>query len=112
MTIISNRIESDYKPYGFLVFRDSCLSGWGGARGGSSFIALAFHSESQAEDILAYAATRDEMTLDGRYEGVRHTEEGIGKWRPDMGGLGSHDHLSIQDERTARAWYRRPLEEA
>jgi hypothetical protein len=96
MATINDRRENvDFSnpPYGFCVFTDSFMSGWGGAEGGRSLYAVAVANDDEACTVLNNGKDRSEMKR-GRFvltlANVR---------------LGARDHLSITDRESARPWF-------
>lgn len=76
--------------WGFVVFTDSFMSGWGGAANGRSLYALEVSSPSVAELVLANGKRRSEMKR-GRIVRFRK-----GGWLPNCR-INPGDHLSIVD---------------
>lgn len=94
--IENDRRANAREPWGFVVFRDSFMSGWGKAEGGRSFYALAVDSEAEADLVLENGSRRDEM-----HDGT------IVRTFADLQGYGEdNDHLSIADKDHASAWYK------
>lgn len=81
--------------WGFVVFTDTFMSGWGGAEGGRSLYALEVASEDEAYIVLASGKRRSEMKR-GR---VVRTLEALTRT------LRTADHLAIVDRGTASRWY-------
>ena len=79
------------KPWGWVVFTDSFLSGWGEAPRRSLY-ALAVQDHKEAELVLANGKRRSDMKR-GRITG-------------SLPRLHNGDHLAIVDRKDAGAWYR------
>lgn len=93
--IVDARTDGAAAPWGFVVFTDSFLSGWGQAEGGRSLYALAVSSPEEADTVLASGKRRTDMKR-GR---IVRTFKGLCK------GTRERDHLMIVDRGEASRWY-------
>ncbi len=91
MSKINDRRSDESVPWGFVVFTDSFMSGWGGAQGGRSLYALAVCSPKEAETVLASGKHRTEMKR--------------GRLVTALPRLRAGDHLSITDREESPRWY-------
>lgn len=80
-------------PWGFVVFVDAHLSGWGTAKGGRSLYALAVQSHVESDRVIENGLRRGDM----RRPKIVTTLSSLP--------MRSHDHLTIVDRATARRWY-------
>lgn len=92
---IDDRRTNKATPWGFVVFTDSFMSGWGGAENGRSLFALAVFDHNEAEKVLESGRQRTDMKR--------------GRIVSDLKGLRcsvkTGDHLAIVDRGTASRWY-------
>lgn len=89
--MIDDRRSDTSKPWAFVVFTDSFLSGWGYAQGGRSLYALAVRNPKEAEIVLANGRCRTEMKR--------------GRITKNLPRLRSGDHLAVVDRHEANRWY-------
>ena len=79
--------------YGYVVFTDSFLSGWGGATNGRSIFAVAVANDDEAVTVLNNGKDRSDMKR-GRFvaslKGIR---------------LGANDHLAVTDRGESARWF-------
>jgi hypothetical protein len=97
-TINDRRTDTTTIPLGYVVCTDGFLSGWGGAKGGRSLYALAFHNWREADILLDNADARSEMKRPRTVTTL--LKSGLPKLR-----MGANDHLSIADKGDAARWY-------
>ena len=91
---ISDRRVNKTTPWGFVVFTDTFMSGWGHAQGRSLF-ALAVFDHKEAETVLESGRQRSDMTrgcIVSTLKGLRRSVK-------------PSDHLAIVDRATASRWY-------
>lgn len=84
-------VEEVKAAIGFVVCHDTFMSGWGGAKDGRSFYALAILEQDQIETVIDNAHARSEMKR------PRFTQE--------LPELGRNDHLKIVGPSKASRWY-------
>jgi len=96
--MINDNRGSKKTPYGYVVFTDKFLSGWGGARAGRSLCAYAVKNDDEALTVLNNGNSRDDMRH-GRF--VLPGKDGLPATR-----LRAGDHLTISDRARAGRWYR------
>ena len=79
--------------YGYVVFTDSCLIGWGLAEGGRSIYAVAVANGDEEITVLNNVKDRTDMKR--------------GRFVTDLKGirLGKNDHLRITDRAGAPRWF-------
>ena len=92
----NDRRTDPTRPWAFVVFTDSFMSGWGQAPRRSLY-ALAVSGPQEYRAVMAQGARRSDMKR-GRLVGVK--ADGTPKVR-----LGRGDHLSITDRTEAPRWY-------
>lgn len=85
-------------PWGYIVMTDACLSGWGGANGGTSLYAVAVNTSDEVAIVEDNATARSEMQrprliLSKRADGTPRVT------------MGPNDHMSVVDGGSASAWY-------
>lgn len=91
---LENR-PAGYFVWGYVVFTDSFMSGWGGAAKGRSLYALAVSSPAEAETVIASGKRRSEMK---RPRIFRDRGRMLRSMKPN-------DHLSIADIASADRWF-------
>lgn len=91
MSQINDRRQSKHKPFGFIVATDSFMSGWGAAKGGKSYYAIAVDSLHESDVVEANMRSRSEMKR------VR--------FNLALPKLGPKDHLSVADRHCAQRFF-------
>ena len=90
------KIEDDRKVkggFGYVIFTDKFMSGWGHASGGRSLYALEVNDLNDIDILLANGKARSDMKR-GRYvRSLRNVK------------LGAKDHLRIVNREQASRWY-------
>lgn len=92
--VVEDRREDTAEPWGFVVCRDTFLSGWGRAPG-RSFYVLAVQDARECGIVTQNAARRSDM------EDIRLVRD----WRAISAMIGDGDHVAIVDRRDAARWY-------
>lgn len=95
MATVKDEREDKSAAFGYVVFTDKFMSGWGGAAGGRSLYALACQEAGDADRLLAAGSRRSEMKR-GRW---------VRTLRNVKGHMGPHDHISIVNREMAGPWY-------
>ena len=94
MAIVKDHRENPgTNPFGFVVFTDSFMSGWGHADGGRSLYVLEVASESEAYTVLANGKRRTDMKRGRFVRTLRNVR------------LRAKDHMSISGKANAGRWY-------
>jgi hypothetical protein len=88
-----DRRKDKRAPWGFVVFTDSFLSGWGHADGGRSLYALAVANDDEATTVLRAGARRTDMKRGRLVRTLRNVK------------MGPRDHMAIVDRHEAARWY-------
>ena len=99
MTEVSDKrtdLEREMDIAGYVIATDSFMSGWGGAEGGRSLVAVPFVDESDYELVQAHLNERGEMR---RVRTASIKADGMPKVR-----LGKNDHLSVYGLDSFRRW--------
>ena len=91
---IDDRRTGLANPWGFVVFTDRFMSGWGKAPGRSLF-ALPVASPKEAETVLENGKNRADMQRGRIVSSLKNVKRG----------LRDGDHLSIRDREDASRWY-------
>jgi len=92
-TVIDERAADAPEPWGYVVFHDTALSGWGGAEHGRSLYALAVSDRDEADTVLAAGRRRTDMRSGRMVRNIHRLQ------------LHRGDHLTIVDRSIAARWY-------
>jgi hypothetical protein len=102
LATVRDKRQNRTTPWGYVVFHDTFLSGWGDAPG-RSFYALAVDNQEEAERVEENGLKRSDMRDPGL------VQDFLDNGAPDLR-LEPGDHLCVVDKHEAPRWYREDTE--